>query len=186
MGRSIVVQLCGPHRNGHNGAWSADNILFHRPDAALAEARRLRAPLIIAGDGWRGNDVRFFQRYAYGKVVAVIEAFDIRGGTLHDVQATLAVLADPLWSDINEVRFVTDPEHIRPLEFARGEAEKMFPRRKIEFVHVPALGGPEWSALEIAGEQKGIEDYRAGRYGKPHPGLEAHGKLPLEHRQEAV
>ena len=187
MSRPIVVLLCGPHKNGHNGAWSAENILFHRPDAALAEAKRLRVPLIIAGDGWNGEDVNFFWRYAYNqKVLAVIRAFDRRGGTLHDIQAALTVLTDPLWADINEVRFVSDPEHARVLPFARGEAKKMLPEhRRMSFVHVAAFGGPAWSELEIEGELRGIEHYQAGVYGPPHPGLEAYGKLPLEHRQEA-
>ena len=182
MSRPIVVHLCGPHKSGHGQEWDAANILPHRIDAAIAEARRLRAPLIIAGDGWRGSDVRFFEQYARGKVVVAIGALDIRGGTLHDVQATLRVLEDGLWSGIDEVRFVTDPEHIRPLVFARGEAEKLFPRRHMEFIHVHAHGGPAWSELELKGERLGIEHYRAGTYGRPLQGLEALGKLPLESR----
>lgn len=183
--RPIVVHLCGPHKPHHGKEWNPANIRFHRIDAAVEEARCLRAPLIVAGDGWKGKDVSFFWRYAYGKVPAAITAFDPCGGTLHDVQAALTVLEDPLWADINEIRFVSDPQHARVLEFGRGEVKKKFPDRLFSVVHVGALGGPPWSDLEMEGELRGIEDYRAGRYGVPHPGLEAFGKLPLESRLEA-
>lgn len=184
MSRSMVVFLPGPHAPGHNGTWDPAHIRLHRIDAAIAEARRLHAPLIVAGDGWQGKDIGFFLGYAYEQVCAAIPAFDIRGGTLHDVQAAFEVLGDGLWGDIEEVRFVSDPEHLpRVLEFARGEAPRILsPHRKLEFVPVPALGGPEWTELERQGELCGIAAYRAGTYGTPYPGLEALGKLPPERR----
>lgn len=172
----LTLMFCGPH---HGTVWSP---MYHRIDHAVAVARETSSPLIVAGDSFGGRAVdHFVERARAARIEKVVGAYHPGGRTLTDARRAIELLRDePDFQLVNHVLVVTDDWHVdRCCVMLAGEARAMMAGRQVTWHRNRATdAGPRPPPHVRAGENKGIEDYLAGRpyqpfgdpFGKPaHP-----------------
>ena len=173
----IVAMFCGPHENG--------GVTFRRIDAAIDAAKRLRAPLMIAGDANDGNDLEVFAARASDQYVTYIRSlYDPRANTLVDVELVINELMSPRYRTVQTIHLVTDWWHMpRAIVMLFWELRRRMPHRQFSIVTVNAEC-PAPPERELERERQGIVDYLAGTYGC-RPVDEPYGK-PTQERALAL
>ncbi len=170
MHTSLVAMFCGPHDN--NGGVS-----FRRIDAAIDAANSLRLPLVICGDGNGGVDCRLFHLRArsYG-ALNTVALYDAGASTLHDARLLVALLRkSPEFTHVECVHLATDWWHMsRARLFLEYLLLEQMPSRRVrvEALNVSCFAPPQ---RVLDREQRGIEDFQAGRYGRE-PTADHYGK----------
>ncbi len=160
--RSVVAMFCGPHDEGEGAP-------TRRIDRAIELSVELCSPLLIAGDGNHGEDVRRFARHAEQNGVAYIRAlFDARRCTPSDAESIVHELVNnPPFMSVRHVYLVTDDWHMaRASGILEGQLQRLLSRPTLEVIRCPVTTGPRPPDPVLQGERQGLLDYLAGRYGE--------------------
>ncbi|GEM_PF-1579121 len=192
----VVVMICGPHhqkedgsRDGYTCSGTHDGTrCFSRVDAAVAEALRRKAPLVICGDANEGRDVRAFHTRADAWGVASITQLihpDGPSDTHRDLQmAVQLLLRDPEFAQVTRFVLVTDHWHMPRASMMAVDliANVYVPAgRMLQFVPSGVhCWEPPLDVLER--ERDGCADFAAGDY---QSGRHGYGKPALEKRAVA-
>lgn len=182
---AAVIVFCGPHDEGQK-------VPTRRIDRGIQEALEHKVPLLIAGDGNHGRDVKYFQRRAYQcgvkRVFPLYSKRHVRlkkgPSTIWDAWHAISCLdANPkLLEGKMKIVIVTDDWHMeRTVLMFRGECMTNSKHCKdLMVIHALVLSGPQPPLVVFLGEEHGKADYTAGHY---HPSRAAHppyGKPAME------
>ncbi len=158
---AVVAMFCGPHDEGTDAP-------TRRIDRAIELALQLGLPLMIAGDGNGGKDVAQFNDLAVARGVCyVIALYDKDASTLSDAMCVAQELERNLrLKDVATVYLVTDDWHMdRSVAMMEGELSEQLVQGAPVVIPNGVTIGPNPPAWALAGERKGLADYRSRRYG---------------------
>ncbi len=159
MIHNVVAVFCGPHNDD-------GSISYARVDAAIEHALRHDLPLIVAGDGNCGSDVRhFISRAQAAGVLDTTGLYDQGRCTLSDAQQVVGKVAEMFPRRRVHMHLVTDWWHMsRAAIMLMGETRcACLEDLTIRCVNVE---GPTPTTNILRGEAQGVTDYLAGTYGE--------------------
>lgn len=151
-----VMMFYGPHYNGGKPH-------FGRVNTAIDLAKRLSCPLIICGDGCRGEGVQLFATHALhsGLETPIYGFFNSKMNTRGDAESA----ADVVWEHLPLVRrlhVVTDWYHMpRACIALSQELDRRFrdTHRQFRLVPRPVLDHWQEGWKRLPGELRGCRDY---------------------------
>ncbi len=157
--KQIVVMLCGPHENGE--------VCNRRIDEAIYLAMSEGIPLIIAGDGNFGEDIKYFtDRARMDGIHHTVGLYNQRANTLSDSTMVAEVLSKHgEFTDVSTIHLVTDWWHMpRASLFFTSAMQLKKPGFvfDLKLVNVSAPKPPKWV---IDSEYNGVQDFLRGKYG---------------------
>ena len=157
--QSVVALFCGPHDEGND-------VPRRRIDKAVQVALLHQITLLIAGDANHGKDIDVFVRIAKSQVVSrVVGLYDPAASTFSDAFCVVRILrTQPEFEHVSRIYLVTDFWHMLRAALIL-ERVCLDHGLQIEIIHAPVTNGPVPPEIVLAGEQQGIEDFLAGRYG---------------------
>lgn len=165
---TLVLVLNGPRRRDDGG------IQHHRVQAGADLALKRGHPVLIAGDANNGLDLAEHEAYArrFG-VPSVFRAYDPGGRTISDVRAAISFLlyglpeTHELFRRISGILLVTDQWHLpRALAMLQGELHARLGSDHPYTLDAFGVSGGEPPTEEmLRGEEQGLQDYLAGKYG---------------------
>ncbi len=156
----IVAMFCGPH--SPDGGQR-----FERIDMATRTALTRNLPLVIAGDGNHGEDLKVFEGVARSDGVRlIVTLYDRQANTLADAQLVAnAVVTDARFRGVRRIYLVTAGYHmIRATTMLRGELKKLVSGPPIEVIEVE-VPDEEPQDGQVVNEALGLQHYLAGDYG---------------------
>lgn len=157
--QSVVTMFCGPHDEGND-------VPRRRIDKAVQVALAHQVPLLIAGDANRGKDINAFVAIAKSQGVRhVVGLYDPAASTFSDAFCVARELKiRPEFGNVSRIYLVTDFWHMLRASIML-ERICLDHALQVEIIHAPVTKGPVPPEVVLAGEQQGIEDFLAGRYG---------------------
>lgn len=161
--REVIVMFCGPHENGQ--------ISYRRIDAAIDAALRLNLPLVLAGDGNFGHDIKMFAERAHNMGVHPIESlYDQQATTLSDARLLCQFLRDnEAFQRVEKIHLVTDYWHMPRASLMLATLLLLHRTSHAFCISFISVQTPRPSELVLHYERKGIHDFVNGRYGKNKP-----------------
>ncbi len=165
---TLVLVLNGPRRRDDG------RIQHHRVRAGANLALQRGHPVLIAGDANNGRDLAEHEACARSLgVSSVFRAYDPGGRTISDVRAAISFLlhglpeTHELFRRISGICLVTDQWHVpRALAMLRGELHARLGSDHPYTLDAFGVSGGEPPTEEMLyGEERGLQDYLAGKYG---------------------
>lgn len=174
---AVVVVFCGPHEEGRS-------VPMLRISRAIAVALARELPILIAGDGNRGQDVRFFARRARNAGVrSGCGLYNGEASTLNDARMVAERLQG---AQLSRIHLVTDNWHMRRARAMLASELCAHGLDLCEIICEDVQDGPKPPAWVPEAERRGLEDFQSGRYdpslrginpGWGKPGAQAHHEM---------
>jgi len=156
---SVVAMFCGPHDENND-------VPRRRIDKAVQVSLLHQIPLLVAGDANHCKDIDVFMAIAKSQGVRhVVGLYDPAASTFSDAFCVARELKNQSeFQNVSRIYLVTDFWHMLRASLIL-EKVCLEHTLQIEIIHIPVTNGPLPPQIVLDGEQQGIQDFLAGRYG---------------------